>query len=295
MVETAYKKQSYYILLLPALLLYLAIIIFPIGLSSVLSFTKWKYFRMVGFVGFDNYVKMFRDPLFLKALWNNIQIMLISVFGQIPLGIALGYILYRKLVKAGKFFEMMIFVPITISAVVVALLWNRIFSPVGIYTSLIRYLTGNPDYVLRITEHPYLAMIPILFVLLWMHTSLYMVMFLANMQRLPKSMLEAAKMDGASELTILLKIVVPSLANVIFTSSIFAISGSLKSFDLIFAMTGGGPVDYTNVMSIYLYKHTFTYSNYGYGSAISVIIVILSVGLISLARWIYGRYQRKYD
>ncbi|PID55972.1 sugar ABC transporter permease [candidate division KSB3 bacterium] len=295
MVETAYKKQSYYLLLLPALLLYLAIIIFPIGLSTVLSFTKWKYFRLVGFVGFDNYIKMFHDPLFLKALWNNVQIMLISVFGQIPLGIVLGYILYRKLVKAGKFFEMMIFMPITISAVVVALLWNRIFSPVGIYTSLIRYLTNDPDYVLRITEHPYLAMIPILFVLLWMHTSLYMVMFLANMQRLPKSMLEAAKMDGASEMTLLLKIVVPSLANVIFTSSIFAISGSLKSFDLIFAMTGGGPVDYTNVMSIYLYKHTFTYSNYGYGSAISVIIVVLSVGLISLARGIYGRYQRKYD
>ena len=122
-----------------------------------------------------------------------------------------------------------------------------------------------------------------------------MVMFLANMQRLPNSMLEAAKIDGASELSILLKIVIPSLANVIFTSSVFAISGSLKSFDLIFAMTGGGPVDYTNVMSIYLYKHTFTYSNYGYGSAISVIIVVLSVGLISLARWIYGSYQRKYE
>lgn len=295
MVETAYKKQSYYILLLPALLLYLAIIIFPIGMSSVLSLTRWKYFRLVGFVGLDNYMKMFRDPLFLRALWNNVQIMLISVFGQIPLGIVLGYILYRKLVRASKFFEMMIFIPITISAVVVALLWNRIFSPVGIYTTLVRYLTNNPDYVVKITEHPYLAMIPILFVLLWMHTSLYMVMFLANMQRLPNSMLEAAKIDGASELSILLKIVIPSLANVIFTSSVFAISGSLKSFDLIFAMTGGGPVDYTNVMSIYLYKHTFTYSNYGYGSAISVIIVVLSVGLISLARWIYGRYQRKYE
>lgn len=295
MVESTYKKFSYYLLLLPALILYLSIIIFPIGMSSVLSLTKWKNFQMVGFIGLGNYIKMFSDPGFLRALWNNLQIMLISVLGQIPLGIVLAYVLFRKFVRGVKFFEMMIFMPITISSVVVALLWNRIFSPVGIFTYFMKYLTGNPDYILTISESPYFAMVPILFVLLWMHTSLYMVMFLANMQRIPKSSLEAAKMDGASESTILLKIVLPALANVIFTSSIFAISGSLKSFDLVFAMTGGGPVDYTNVMSIYLYKHTFTYNNYGYGSAVSVVIVILSVGLITLGRALYGRFQKKFD
>ncbi|MBF9017877.1 MULTISPECIES: carbohydrate ABC transporter permease [unclassified Oceanispirochaeta] len=295
MVESSYKRFSYYLLLLPALILYLSIILFPIGMSSVLSLTKWKNFQMVGFIGLGNYVKLFADPGFLRALWNNVQIMLISVLGQIPLGIILAYVLYRKFVKGFKFYEMMIFMPITISSVVVALLWNRIFSPVGIYTYFVKWLTGNPDYVMRISESPYFAMVPLLFVLLWMHTSLYMVMFLANMQRIPKSSLEAAKMDGASESVILWRIVLPALANVIFTSSIFAISGSLKSFDLVFAMTGGGPVDYTNVMSIYLYKHTFTYNNYGYGSAVSLVIVILSVGLISLGRALYGQFQKKFD
>ncbi len=295
MIEYKHKKYSYYTLLLPGAILYLSIIIFPIGVSGVLSFTKWKYFRLHGFVGFDNYINMFMDPVFIRALWNNIQIMLLSVFGQIPLGIILAYILYRKLVRATKFFEIMIFIPITISAVVVALLWNRVFSPVGVFTTFMRWFTDNPDYVVTIVQNPHLAMIPILFVLLWMHTSLYMVIFLANMQRLPNSMIEAAKIDGASELTILWKIVVPSLTNVIFTCSIFAIAGSLKSFDLIFAMTGGGPVDYTNVMSIYLVKHTFTYNNYGYGSAVSVVIVILSVGLITFCRWIYSRFQKKFE
>lgn len=295
MVESSYKRFSYYLLLLPALILYLSIILFPIGMSSVLSLTKWKNFQMVGFVGLENYIKMFSDPGFLRALWNNVQIMLISVLGQIPLGIVLAYVLFRKFVKGVKFYEMMIFMPITISSVVVALLWNRIFSPVGVYTYFVKWLTGNPDYVMRISESPYFAMVPLLFVLLWMHTSLYMVMFLANMQRIPKSSLEAAKMDGASESVILWRIVLPALSNVIFTSSIFAISGSLKSFDLVFAMTGGGPVDYTNVMSIYLYKHTFTYNNYGYGSAVSLVIVLLSVGLISLGRALYGRFQKKFE
>ena len=102
-------------------------------------------------------------------------------------------------------------------------------------------------------------------------------------------------MDGAGEWTVLTRIVLPVLGNVIFTAAIFAISGSLKSFDLIFAMTGGGPVDYTSVMSIYLYKHTFTYNNYGYGSAVSLIIVFLSVGFITLGRLVYRRFQRKYE
>ncbi|ADK80524.1 carbohydrate ABC transporter permease [Sediminispirochaeta smaragdinae] len=295
MIESKDKKLSFFILLLPALLIYLSIIIFPIGVSTLLSFTKWKNFALVGFIGMKNYISIFTDPEFLQALWHNIQIMLISILGQIPLGIVLAYLLYRKLVRATRFFEMMIFLPITISAVVVALLWNRIFSPVGIFTICMRMITDNPDYVVTIFESPQWAMIPILFVLLWMHTSLYMVMFLANMQRIPQSVIEAAKIDGASESTILTRIVIPALVNVIFTSSIFAISGSLKSFDLVYAMTGGGPVNYTSVMSIYLYKHTFTYNNYGYGSAVSVIIVILSVGLITLSRSLYGRYQKKYE
>lgn len=295
MLESQHKKMSYYILLLPALILFLSIIVFPIGMSGVLSLTRWKHYKLQEFVGLGNYIKIFQDPSFLRAMWNNGQITLISIFGQIPLGILLAYVLFRKFVLADKFFEMMIFLPITISSVVVALLWNRIFSPVGIFTALMKNLTGNPDYVVKISENQHFAMVPILFVLLWMHTSLYMVMFLANMQRIPKSSLEAARIDGAGEWTILGRIVLPALANVIFTSSIFAISGSLKSFDLIYAMTGGGPVDYTNVMSIYLYKHTFTYNNYGYGSAVSLIIVFLSVGLISLGRFIYGRFQRKFD
>lgn len=295
MTEANHKKISYCLLLYPSLLIFLSVIIFPIAVSFGLGFTKWKHFRLVGFIGLDNYRTLFADPVFLQALSHNLQIMLVSVLGQIPLGVVLAYILYRKLVKGGKFFEMMIFLPITISSVVVALLWNRIFSPVGIFTNLVRSLLGDPDYVVRIFESPSLAMVPILFVLLWMHTSLYMVMFLANMQRLPRSMMEAAVIDGAGEAKIFFRLILPSLAGVIFTSSIFAISGSLKSFDLVYAMTGGGPVHYTTVMSIYLYKHTFTYNNYGYGSAVSMVIVALSVGLILLARGAYERYRRNHE
>jgi raffinose/stachyose/melibiose transport system permease protein len=87
----------------------------------------------------------------------------------------------------------------------------------------------------------------------------------------------------------------PELAGVIFTCSVLAISGSLKSFDLVYAMTGGGPVTYTYVMALYLYQQTFTFANYGYGSAVSIIIVLLSVGLIKLANGLYAKAQKKYE
>ena len=283
------------LLVLPGLAIYLFVILFPIGLSSVLSFTTWDDFKLRGFVGLRNYREILVDPGFHAALWHNVQIMLVSVFGQIPLGMLLAYILFRKMVTGAGFFEIMIFLPITISHVVVALLWNRIFSPVGLYTSLVRLLTDNPDYIVRIFDNPKLAMVPILFVLLWLHTGLYLVMFLANMQRIPTTIFDAAKIDGASEWTILTGIVLPALTNVIFTTAVFAIAGSLKSFDLVFAMTGGGPVNFTDVMSIYLYRHTFTYNNYGYGSAVSVLIVVLSVGCIGMLRWVYGRLQHRYE
>jgi len=289
------KRSSYYVLLLPALLIYLAIIIFPIFMSLGLSFTEWRRFRMTGFIGLQNYVDILSDPVFHRSLWNNIQIMLISVLGQIPLGILLAYLLHRKWVKGTKFFEFMIFLPITISSVVIALLWNRVFSPVGIYTTFVRMITANPDYVVKIFESETYAMLPVLVVLLWQHTSLYMVIFLANLQRIPSSVFEAAVIDGAKESTIITKIVLPALSPVIFTCSVLAISGSLKSFDLVYAMTAGGPVNYTYVMALYLYQHTFTFHNYGKGSAVSIIIVILSVGLISLVRGIYAKAQKKFE
>lgn len=295
MIPNRNKKASFFALLLPAFLIYISIVLFPILVSVGLSFTKWRMYKFHSFVGLANYGKILTDPLFQRALWNNIQIMLLSVLGQIPFGILLAYLIYRQWVKGSKFFEMMIFLPITISSVVVALLWARIFSPVGIYTQFIRTVTNNPDYVVQIFQDPNKAMIPILVVLLWQHTSLYMVIFLANLQRIPESVLEAAVIDGAKESTIIWRIILPSLSVVIFTCSVLAISGSLKSFDLIYAMTGGGPSNYTYVMALYLYQQTFNFNNYGAGSAVSIIIVLLSVGLITISKAIFNKAQKKFD
>lgn len=291
MIYDKSKKLSYYSFVFPALTIYLLIVVFPVAMSLFLSFTSWKGYGPINFIGLANYTRMFKDPIFLIGIRNNFLIMLVSVLGQIPLGLLLAYMLHRNMVRGKKLFEVMIFLPITISAVIVALLWLRIFSPIGIFPLIMRKITGNPEYIVTIFENEKFAIVPILFVLLWQHTSLYMVIFLANLQRIPHSLIEAALIDGAKEGTIFLKVIIPQLVGVIFINSIFAISGSFKAFDMIYAMTAGGPAHFTEVIGIYMFNNTFVYQNYGFGAAISIVMVGFSVIIIAISRFITKRYE----
>lgn len=281
---TASKRVSYFSFILPAFLIYISVIIFPVVFSIALSFVQWKGYGEMKFVGLDNYIRMFKDPVFHIGFRNNIMIVLISVFGQIPLGMILAYMLHRKMVKGANVFEVLIFLPITISSVIVAQIWNRVFSPVGIIPSIVRSVTGNSDYIMTIFESPQWAILPIMFVLLWQHTSLYMVIFLANLQRIPNSVIEAAQLEGAGEGTIFFRVIAPMLGYVVFINAILAISGSFKSFDLIYSMTGGGPAHYTEVIAVYMYNTTFVHQNYGYGSSLAIIIILFIILSILLTR-----------
>lgn len=289
------KATAYWVLVGPSVLVYAAVIVFPILFSLAAGFTQWSGLGTPELVGFENYRKMFSDAVFRLGLRNNMLIVAVSLFGQIPFGFALAYIIYRRMIRGHGLFETMIFLPITISAIVVAKLWNQIFSPAGLFTQLMQVIRDDPRYVLEIFESRTYAIVPILFVVLWMYTGIYMVIFLANLQRIDPGVIEAAIIDGAKEHQILLRVVLPQMTNIVFTTAVFAISGSLKSFDLIFAMTGGGPAHYTEVIAIYMYLNTFKYYNYGFGSAVSMTIVFLSLGLITFIQTIYKRLEARYE
>jgi raffinose/stachyose/melibiose transport system permease protein len=295
MTITREKTIAYITLVGPAVFIYAAVIIFPILFSFAAGFTRWSGLGIPEFVGFQNYTRMIADPVFRLGLRNNMLIVAVSIFGQIPFGFALAYLIYRKMVRGHGFFETMIFLPITISAIVVAKLWNQIFAPAGLFTHVMRILREDPRYILRIFEDRDFAILPILFVILWMYTGIYMVIFLANLQRIDPGIIEAAIIDGAREDQILLRVVLPQMTNIVFTTAVFAIAGSLKSFDLVFAMTGGGPAHYTEVIAIYMYLNTFKYYNYGYGSAVSMMIVFLSLGLITAIQWVYQKMEARYE
>jgi len=275
------KRMSYYLLLAPGLLLFASIIIFPVFYSFSLSFTSFGGYGKPAFIGLENYAKIIGDEVFQHSLRNNLLIVAVSVFGQIPLGFLLAYLLHRKMVHGGNFYQTMIFLPITISPVVVALLWNQIFSSSGMVVAIIRNLTGQSQYVMKIFENKQMAIYPILFVLLWMHTGTYMIIFYANLQKMTPSLLEAAQIDGASESQMLGRIILPSMVGTIATTAIFAISGSLKAYDIIYSMTGGGPGYASENLNVLAFKYSFEYFRMGQ-SAVMLVFLFIIVLLFSL-------------
>lgn len=293
-MQTLNRKRDYILLTAPALLIYMGLMLFPVVYSFFLGFFKWDGSSALEFIGLSNYNRMFTDPVFYLGLKNNLLIVLVSIAGQIPFGFLFAYIIHRKLVKGTQFFQAMIFLPVVISAIVVAILWNQIFAPGGILTSIIRILKDDPRYVFGVFENKTWAMVPVLFVIFWLYTGTYMIIFLANMKRIPESIIESAFIDGAKEKDVLLKIILPNMIPVVHTTMVFAIAGSLKSFGLIFAMTAGGPAHFTEVVAIYMYQNTFKYYNYGYGSAISIIMVLMSIGFITILQQVFKHLENKY-
>jgi len=239
----------------------------------------------------DRVGKLYKNIQRSGFLVLNFIVIFVSVFGQIPLGFGLAYLIYRKSVKGSGFFQAMVFLPMVISTIIIGILWSKMFSPIGVVPRIIQAITNNPNYSMTIMNSKQLAMIPIGFVLLWVYTGTYLIIFLANLQNIDPNIIEAAQIDGATDGQIFIKIIVPQLYGVIVLTSILAISGSLRSFDLLFTMTGGGPAYYTNLLAIYMYNYSFIHYNYGVGSAISTVMVILSIVLVILVRFVRRKVE----
>jgi ABC-type sugar transport system permease subunit len=368
------EGRAYWTMVLPAFIVYLLVMAFPIVLSVALSLSNYSGGKMFGgerwgFAGFSQYGRVFSDPFFWNALKNNAYIVLVSVFGQLPLGFIFAYIIYRRLVKWPDFWQGVLYIPNIISIIVVGLLWQTIFSPNGpigevmngiarhdfqtkviaIFASagaakgsflvsdgvvqrilelagsaatsifqnpasdLKGFLLGyradqlpqvlndlsnlfvakwSPDFL----NKPDVAMIPVLFVILWMYTGMYLILFLANMQKIDTQVIESARIDGANEGQVMRFIILPALSGTIVNSAILAIAGSLSSFALIFAMTDGGPSRVTEILSIYMYKSAFQGSpNFPLANAISLIMVLISFLLIMLTKALEKRFGGKEE
>jgi raffinose/stachyose/melibiose transport system permease protein len=286
------ERMAYIILIFPALFLYLFVMAFPAISSIMLSVSTYRGGKIfgggnLGFGGVRAYTNIFSDPYFYMSLKNNLYIVLISVFGQIPLGFLLAYILYRGHIKGTGFFQAMIYLPNVISAVIIGILFKRFFmNSNSVLLEIQRYFDPSTQFI---PGKNYMLMI--LVVILWMYTGIYMLIFLANLQKIDNSIIEASMIDGASEMQTLRYIVFPALSGVIVTCAILAISGSLKSFDLIFVMTEGGPAYTTSVLSLYMYMKAFRGApNYPVANAISTIMVIVCFILIGLTRWAEKRF-----
>lgn len=275
---------------IPALAIYLIFSIVPIFISFYYSFMSWNGFSEMQFVGLANFQEAFQDKVFWVSVRNNILVVLASVFGQIPIALVLALLLNRK-IKGAKFFRTIGFMPVVISTVVISITWRMIYnSEYGLLNNFLEGIglgflqqnwLGNPSW----------AMVAVCLTIIWQFVGLYFIIFLSALQTVPGEILEAADLDGASEWQKTRHIILPSIRHIILISIILCISGSLKTFDLIYVMTSGGPANSTEVMATYMYNKTFEGLRYGYGSAISVLIFVFSLAIILITTKLLQRKE----
>ncbi len=275
--------------LAPAFLLFLAFLVYPIIRSVYFSAFNWNGLGpAVDYVGLDNLKDTLSDKVFVKAVTNNLLIVVLSLTIQLPLALALAIMVGREL-PGRAFFRMIFFMPYVLSEVITGIIWMGLFNADpsrGLINALLILVPGvQPQSFLSDLNQ---VMFCIFIVLTWKYFGLHMLLYLAGLQNIPREIEEAALMDGANRWQLTRHITIPMLGSTIRTVIQLSVLGSLTQFPLIWVMTGGGPVNASEVMATYMYRFSFKRYQLGYGSAVALVMLaiclIFSVTYMRLAR-----------
>lgn len=276
------------ITLLPALLLYAGFVVIPIFWSAYYGFFDWSGISEAVFIGFDNYKEVIFDSVFWRAFKNNIIIVVASVLGQIPIALFFALLL-RKNTVLNRFVRSAIFFPMVVSTVVTGLIWGYIYHPQFGIVNTVLHGIGLGSLARPWLADPSVNMYAVSIPIIWNNIGPYLIIFIAAIQNISSEVDEAAQLDGATGLKKTIYITLPMMWSTMQVAVVLAISGSLKAFDQIYIMTGGGPAQSTELLATYMYNNTFTVYRYGYGSAISTMIIVLSLILIGISQFVMRR------
>ena len=282
------NKRRIIIFLLPALILFCGILIAPIVMSGYYSLFDWNGIGEKTFLGLANYYELFTSNSigFLKALGNALLLALLSVCIQLPLALWLALKL-GKGIKGERIFLSIYFMPVLISTVVIGQLWLKIYNPdYGILNVLLRSI-GLESWTRIWLGLKETALGAVFVPILWQYVGYHMLLMYAGVKSVPPELREAAMLDGATDRQVNWYIVLPYIKPIIRISVIFAITGSLKSFDLIYVLTNGGPFHSTEVPSTLMINMLFLRNRYGMGSTIAVLLIILCFGFALLINRIF--------
>lgn len=260
------------LMLAPALILFTAFFVYPVGYAIAYSFTNSAGFGAAKFVGFDNYAALKSDPFFWQSLRNTVVILVVSLVILIPSSFGLALLLRRRIAGGGAL-RALVFGPAIIAPILVGLIWvfildpkigllNRLLEPLGI--GPIQWIGGN-------TLTPYAVSL----VFIWSSIGFAMTIFYAGLQLLPGDVMEAAKLDGATSWQQLRFVTIPMMQETFAIVTILMITNVFKIFELVYMLTGGGPVHRSETLVSYMYFVTFTNQRYGSGMAIAVVIFVL--------------------
>jgi multiple sugar transport system permease protein len=277
--------------LLPNTLGFLVFTAFPVLASLFISLFDWPVLGNIRFIGFGNYRRLlFEDPIFWKVFFNTAY----YSFGYVALNVVVAMLLALWLTSKAaflrKFYRAIFFVPVVTPLVATSLIWRWLYHPdFGLINLALGAFGIEPIRWLASTEW---AMPAIILMSVWQGFGYNMVIFIAGLEGIPKHLIEAATIDGAKPWTLFWKITLPMLSPSLFFATVMTIIGSFQVFDQTLILTGGGPVNATNTMVLYLYQTGFSFYKMGYASAIAwmlfAVIFLLTMLQMRLQKdWVH--------
>ncbi len=267
-------KKAIAIFVLPAFFIYVAIVIIPLFVSAYYSTFQWDGIGEKIAIGLDNYKTLFfEDRYFIKSIGNSFTLTLLTLLIQLPMAIILALILANG-IKGEAVFRTILFIPVMLSAVVIGHLFRRIYEPnfglINIFLQNIGLDNLARPWLGDMKTALYAASAPII----WQWIGYHMLLLYAAAKSVPQDLREAAKLDGANSIQSSFKIVLPLMTPVIRICVIMLVIGSLREFDMIYTMTGGGPAHASEMPSTMMISTLFSRYQYGFGSSMAVFIVI---------------------
>ena len=263
-----------YLFLLPALIFFLGFVIVPMILCLVTSFFSYTMIDFK-FVGFDNYIKMFQDEIFIKALVNTILIVVVSVPAVTVFSLWVSSVVYKLNMAACSFFRCIFYLPVVTGTVAVTVVWKWMFNK---YTGLFNYVlnsAGIIDTNIGWLGDSRFALWCIILILFTTSIGQPIVLYISALGNVDQSLVEAAEVDGANNLQVFWKIKWPQIMPTTLYILVITTINSFQCYALIQLLTSGGPNHSTETIMYYIYYQAFKLNQYGYGNAMGVILAII--------------------
>lgn len=266
-------------LLLP-MLVYLAFVIFPTLNSLVYSFTDWAgYGADFNFIGLKNFEKVFTDRLFGNAIKNTALWLALAMTVPTLCGLCLALALQGKRL-INTLYKSLFYLPIALSPIIIGIIWIWVYSPqLGIINIALKAI-GQDHLAKAWLASPDTALIAVFVAWAWQQTGLNMVIFLAGLTSVPMPLIEAARVDGANYIQTLRKVIIPMLRPATVVVLALTAINALKSFEVIWVMTKGGPFNRSDTLAVFMYSESFRKYKMGYGSSAAVILFLMTLLII---------------
>jgi raffinose/stachyose/melibiose transport system permease protein len=274
--RTLRDRKAVLVFVGPALLLYAAVLIIPIVWSIAYSFFDGSPIGGFEFVGFGNYADLVYDKDFLNSLWFSARYALVVTTGQVFLGLLLALLYAFYLKRSSAIIRTLVFFPVVLPTVAVAQMFVKLFEIAPQYGLVNAVLdrVGLDALVQPWLGQGWTAFWVAAIMNIWTAMGFYAVILYAGLLDIPNEIIESARIDGAKGWSLVWFIIRPLLMPILITSLIFSLNGTLKVFDQLLALTGGGPGKLTTPLTLYMYRVAFNYNQYGYGSAVAVVLTL---------------------